>query len=114
MRIGPPSGNSNTGMSIELHQLAELRDKVTELTRRLDRQSLLIQALWQFVKADRELEDGDLKAMARKLDLEDGVEDGRQAPEALQSCPACEEPVKGSRDRCFWCGHMFPAGLFDT
>jgi hypothetical protein len=91
MRIGPPSGNDNTGMSIELVQLATLRDKVTELTRKAERQALLIEALWQFVKVEFELEDGDLKAMARKL-----------------------EPVKGDRDSCFWCGHKFPAGLFDS
>lgn len=114
MRIGPPAGNDNTGMSIELVQLADLRDKVTELTRKLERQSLLLEAMWQFMKAEFELEDDDLKKLARKLDLEDGVEDGRKAAEAgPENCPACEEPVKGARDSCFWCGHKFPAGLFD-
>ena len=115
MRKGTPTGGSNTGMSIELVQLAELRDKVTELTRKVERQSLLLESLWEFVKVHGDLEDDALKDMARKLGAAQVDDEGRKhAPEAPQNCPACEEPVKGSRDRCFWCGHKFPAGLFDA
>ena len=105
------SGNDNSGMSLELMQLATLRDKVSTLPRKVDRQALLIEALWQFVKATGDLEDEDLKAMVEKAGQPGGLV--RQAEQAKpQVCPACEEPVKGTREQCFWCGHKFPAGLF--
>lgn len=104
----------NTGLPIELVQLAELRDKVKDLERKAAKHALLIESMWTFMKAEFELQDEDLKTMFDTLDMADGVRDGQKKAAAVTRCPKCEEPVKGVRTSCFWCGHEFPGSLFDA
>lgn len=103
--------DSNQGLGIELIQLAEIRDQTKELNRRLDKQARMLSALWQFVKAELELEDDDLRKMVEKL-TELAEKEGSEGG-GLTNCPKCGEPVKGKRTTCFWCGHQFPSDLFD-
>jgi hypothetical protein len=101
--------DSNKGMGIELLQLAELRDQIREMSRRLDKQTHMMRGLWQFMKAEFKLQDKDLASLVQELaemPLEEAPGGG------VENCPKCEEPVKGTRSSCFWCGHEFPEPLF--
>ncbi len=76
--------------------------KLDDLERRADLLAITTAAMWSLVAGRLGLSDADLQAEIRRLDLTDGVEDGRMNPP--RNCPSCARPVARRLSRCIYCG----------
>ncbi len=102
----------NTALSVEMSQLFELRNQVEVQGKRLEKQSRMISALWELLKERLSCTNEDLEAlMIQAQKNEEEAAGDSPAASGLTHCPRCEEPVKGERTSCFWCGHDFPQDL---
>ena len=82
-----------------------------ELEQRYERMSLVTNALWQLLKAHTGLTDADLKKYIEKVDLADGVRDGKMARnKGAMDCPKCSRRVLKSATVCAWCGEKLTSG----
>jgi hypothetical protein len=83
--------------------------RLMELERRLDLLALTSAAMWSLIAGRLGLSDADLQAEMRRLDLADGVEDGKiNQP---RNCPGCSRPVSRRVSRCIYCGTSVGATL---
>lgn len=80
-----------------------------ELERRLDLLALTTMAAWSLVAGRLGLSDADLKAEMKRLDLSDGVADGKV--NQPRHCPSCSRPVARRISRCIYCGTNVGAAL---
>ena len=86
-------------------------DKLRELEQRYERMSLVTNALWQLLKAHTGLTDADLKKYIEKVDLADGIRDGKVArKKGAMDCPHCSRRVLTSAMVCAWCGGKLTSG----
>ena len=86
-------------------------DKLRELEQRYERMSLVTNALWQLLKEHTGLSDADLKKYIEKVDLADGVRDGKIARnKGAMDCPHCSRRVLTSATVCAWCGEKLASG----
>ncbi len=86
-------------------------DKLRELEQRYERMNLVTNALWQLLKAHTGLTDADLKKYIEKVDLADGVRDGKIArSKGAIDCPHCSRRVLKSATVCAWCGGKLASG----
>ncbi len=86
-------------------------DKLRELEQRYERMNLVTNALWQLLKAHTGLTDGDLKKYIEKVDLADGVKDGKiTRSQGAIDCPHCSRRVLKSATVCAWCGGKLASG----
>ena len=86
-------------------------DKLRDLEQRYERMSLVTNALWQLLKAHTGLTDADLKKYIEKVDLADGVLDGKVARnKGAMDCPKCSRRVLKSATVCAWCGEKLTSG----
>lgn len=86
-------------------------EKLRELEQRYERMSLVTNALWQLLKAHTGLTDADLKKYIEKVDLSDGVRDGKVARnKGAMDCPHCSRRVLTSATVCAWCGGKLTSG----
>jgi hypothetical protein len=86
-------------------------DKLRELEQRFERMSLVTNALWQLLKAHTALTDADLKKYIEKVDLADGVRDGKLTrSRGAMDCPHCSRRVLKSATVCAWCGGKLTSG----
>ena len=68
-----------------------MAQKLDQLQRRVDRAELLLESLYRVV-ADKDLVSADeFRLMVARVDLEDGVEDGRIGPDRNRRAPKCRE-----------------------
>ncbi len=90
-----------------LEQQSELKD----LQERLDRMTLMNQALWEIVRARLQLSDADLEKMAQEIDLRDGSQDGKYTSHPLK-CPNCGRVSNSRHKKCLYCGLLFEGDAF--
>lgn len=92
-------------------RLTNTGDKLRDLEQRYERMNLVTNALWQLLKAHTGLTDADLKKYVEKVDLEDGVRDGKVArSKGAMDCPHCSRRVLKSATVCAWCGGKVSKG----
>ncbi len=90
---------------------ASTGDKLRELEQRYERMSLVTNALWQLLKVHTGLTDADLKKYFEKVDLTDGIRDGKMArTKGAMDCPHCSRRVLKSATVCAWCGGKLKSG----
>ncbi len=79
------------------------KDRTRDLDARVDRLALASQAMWELVQERTGLDDDDLLAKIREVDLRDGQLDGRARP-APRACNACGRQNNARRSACLYCG----------
>ena len=104
-------GNLAQGQQAQ-RQANEMRGDVRDLIARIQRLSLLNQAMWEIMSERLGVTDADLERKAQEVDLRDGVADGRITQKAVR-CPQCHR-VNNSRHRqCMYCSTEFHTMLFE-
>jgi hypothetical protein len=76
--------------------------QLADLERRVDLLALTTMATWSLIAGRLGLSDADLQAEMKRLDMADGVEDGRV--NQPRHCPDCSRPVARRINRCIYCG----------
>ena len=80
----------------------------TALRRRVDRAELVVEAMFRLMQEKGVATADELKIFIARVDLEDGVEDGKisATPEANpRKCPSCARPANfRRRTECVYCG----------
>jgi ribosomal protein S27AE len=71
--------------------------------RRLDKLALINMALWSLMSEKLGLTEEDLMERVKKIDLMDGVEDGKLKRTVAQ-CPACNRVMSPRHTKCIYCG----------
>jgi hypothetical protein len=78
-------------------------DVVAQLERRVNRLSLICQAMWELVREKTSITDQQLADKILEVDLRDGQTDGKIAPVMIE-CPNCHKPTNSRRPTCVSCG----------
>jgi hypothetical protein len=78
-------------------------DSVRELQARVDRLSMVCQAMWELLRDKTKLTDEDVIKQMQQIDLRDGVADGKMTRQTLV-CPECGRNVSSRREQCLYCG----------
>lgn len=90
----------------QLEQNEELaldaKAKVTLLEHKLQRLTLVTEALWEIVKHETGRKDADLIAIMTDLDLSDGKRDGKHRRPAAK-CHQCGRSFQRAHARCMYC-----------
>jgi len=109
-RIGQVQDDAN----LAARKATDFQERVRFLEDRLDRMLLQNMAMWSLLRDKLGLKDEDLIARVQKLDLEDGVADGKVTRTAPNTCARCSRPFSSRHRRCLYCGHEAgPATPFD-
>lgn len=101
----PSAGSSALGPALEA------QSQVKELTRRVERLSILNQALWEILRDKIGLTDEELEGKVQEVDMRDGVADGSMTATAVR-CPRCQRVCNARHKKCLYCGQLFEAPLF--
>ena len=81
----------------------EVADSMMVYVKKLDKLSLVCQAMWTLLQERTDVSDEDLLARVTELDLKDGILDGKyQKPPA--ECPSCDAMMSPKFGRCLFCG----------
>ena len=81
------------------------------LERKIDKLSLIIQALWSFIREQHSITEDALMEKIREIDMQDGVLDGKVQKGKAKECPECGRVMNRMHNKCLYCG---AAGLSDT
>lgn len=87
------------------HKVASTQGDLTELTNRVERLSLLCQAMWELLSQHTKISNNDLIRKVVEVDTRDGLKDGKIAPRVIQ-CPKCKNNVNTRHPRCVVCGSV--------
>ncbi len=96
----------SAGMETTVSSGAAARDarrEVRELEDRLDRLTLICQALWELLKERGELTEEDLAVKIREVDLRDGRADGKISKQ-IKRCGKCDRVMSPRHQKCMYCG----------
>lgn len=86
---------------------------VEQLEQRIDRLSLVNEALWTLLRERVGVTDAELLERIREVDLSDGRLDGKVRRKPVD-CPGCKRTVSNRHDRCLYCGQDIERGPFDA
>jgi hypothetical protein len=87
-------------------QVVGISQAIGELRAGVERLSLAIEGLVRVLEVRGVLTRDEIALMIQRLDLADGVEDGRIGPDVTArapSCPRCGRPVNARRKTCVFC-----------
>jgi ribosomal protein S27AE len=79
------------------------KERSDYLEDRIDKLSLICQAMWALLEEHTTFTEAHLLAKVQELDMEDGVLDGKRAPQA-KNCPSCQRTFAAKHPRCLYCG----------
>ena len=96
---------NNTGGVASATSAANIaRQDVTRLEDRVDQLSLVCMAMWSLMRDKTALTEEDLLERVKRIDLLDGVEDGK-ATQTVSQCTACDRPMNPRHQKCIYCGN---------
>jgi hypothetical protein len=87
------------------HRAASTQGDLTDLTHRVERLSLVCQAMWELLSQHTHISNNDLIRKVVEVDTRDGKSDGKMAPRVIQ-CPKCKNNVNTRHPRCVVCGSV--------
>ncbi len=88
-------------------------ESLSDVSRRLDRLTLVCAALWEIVEERGEIPDNLLRDKIHSIDLRDGKLDGRYQPKKID-CTGCGRILTRANNRCIYCGRpVLEADPFD-
>jgi|GEM_PF-1270338 len=82
-------------------------DAIAKLEQRFERLELLVEGLKSALCAQNILTEHQIAVATTRVDLADGLEDGRIGPLAASlapPCPSCARPLNPKRAQCIYCG----------
>jgi hypothetical protein len=107
--MGSRAAGRAAGMAASAAQFsAHSSNRLYEIDDRIDRLTLVIQAMWSLMEEQGIPEDA-LRERIASLDAADGRVDGK-ATAGPVTCPECEAVVTGGAAMCQFCGHEFGEG----
>ena len=94
-----PFGTPGEGRKLDeaRGEIATLRDAVAELQRRVEKQAVLLRALFALLSAKHGLTEAELIARYREIEA-------ARAGVQPKSCPECGRSVNQRTHRCIYCG----------
>lgn len=91
-------------VSAARNQTRGVAREVADLDRRVDRLSLVCEALWELLKESTGLTEEAVYQKMEEIDLRDGKLDGKISRTVLE-CDQCGRAVNSRRPQCIYCGH---------
>jgi PHD/YefM family antitoxin component YafN of YafNO toxin-antitoxin module len=92
----------------------ETKSDVYFLKQELERQMMISEALWRFVKKEFELSDKDLFEKVLEIDAEDGRVDGKVSrQEGPKKCRVCDKTLPNRKNFCIYCGERYARDCFE-
>lgn len=101
------------GASKDGEHVRAMRQQLDHLQRHCDRLQLVCNALVEVIEKRGVATREELEVLVQRLDLLDGVEDGRQSSEVkldAPRCAHCNHFVNPRRRTCVYCGQPIPSG----
>jgi len=84
------------------------------VSERLDRLTLTCMAMWELVREQTNLTEGDLLQRVQEIGLRDGVADGKITGKVAR-CPKCDRVMNPRHKKCLYCGAAkLNVGAFDN
>ena len=106
--------NANADASRARQTAQKADDRIRELEKRIDRISLVSQAMWELIRDNTGWSDEDIFARISEIDLRDGVRDGKMGAKVID-CPNCKGKINSRKGYCMICGAEAQAGeVFET
>ncbi len=87
----------------ELAGRRAVRESTADLNARIDRLTLVNEAIWSLLQEASNLTDEHLAARVKELDESDGQVDGTYKP-APSRCGECDAAIGRGRRNCLFCG----------
>lgn len=100
--VKSPGSVTVDNAAVHLHSARE----VQTLQAKVDYLELALSSLMELLRVRTGITKEELSLMMQRLDLADGVEDGKIGPDATRnapSCPSCGRPVNPNRQTCLFC-----------
>jgi hypothetical protein len=91
----------------DIPPLPTSNEAVSQAERRINRLSLVCQAMWELLRERSNVTDEELSDKVLEVDLRDGQTDGRIAPTSVE-CPNCHQLSNSRRVTCVFCGAEMP------
>ena len=78
-----------------------------DLELRLNKLELIVEALWEILKKETNLQEADLMELIAEIDLQDGRFDGKKAKIPTIQCARCNRINSKRHSKCLYCGEVF-------
>ena len=85
------------------------QELIHQMEKRVNRLSLLCQAMWEMLRERAEFTEDQLAAKVLEVDLRDGRSDNRITT-LIRDCPSCGRKTNSKRLVCVICGAELPKG----
>ena len=85
------------------------RQAVSYLENKIDKLSLICQAMWSLIQEKIDLTEEDLVKRVTDIDLEDGNLDGRYTNPVVK-CKKCDAAISHQFKKCLFCGEEYTEG----
>lgn len=86
---------------------------VQELDRRVDKLTMIVEALWSFLQREHGYSEQELIDVVTEIDLRDGLLDGK-VKRLPRDCAECGKVIGADRSNCMWCGYDDPSLFGNT
>jgi hypothetical protein len=91
------------------HRARDAQDLFLQMDKRVNRLSLLCQAMWEMLRERAEFTEDQLAAKVLEVDLRDGRNDNCITTQ-IRDCPSCGRKTNSKRAVCVICGAELPKG----
>ena len=95
--------------SVATHQAKNARNAVFDLENKIDKLSLICQAMWSLIKDKTDLTEEDLVKRVIDIDLKDGKLDGKYS-NPIVKCKKCDAAISHRFKKCLFCGEEYTEG----